>query len=723
MGTRTRGLTLLLLTIIGLSAAIVVHAQNSQPQVKVNYHEALDANGNSALQVYFTVQGSDGTILTNPPIKNVEILIDDQSYFAEVGKPDVSNPLFLSLALDVSGSMESTMTDLQNAAINAIESAPPEAQIAVLTFNEFIDVIQPFSPDHSQAAGRIRDLSNPYGGTCLYDAVNEAVEEVSGAVSGSPLARGAVILFTDGRDELTAGQGDTCSRRADLDDLLISPFPIYTIGLGGQVGANEFELRQIADETNGLVAIGAREDLNQLFQQIMIGLSSQLLAKSLLCLPQGTHEATLRVQFEEGTSDEVAIPFETTIDCIQLEETFLRVLQVDIIANEEQGVYTIEFVAENAPAVAQWQIRIINEQAGNTVDSYRYSATAGQPIQFTPDQLQPEAKYRVELSALDAVGQLLKNEDGKTTLAELTFVHWPEKAVVPAVTVDTIEIDRELGVFRVRLQIENKELIDRYTGQLINEDDKSLVRDLEPILTEDDSFEISLKGLQSADYLIEVNSLGEGNEVLATAVGEVKYLKPPVSFWQRLGLGLREYPFIPISIILVTLFIIVFLLWRSRQDKRATGMPWARARKLDSNQGTIHSPIDQTQLGGNMVSPEPDVYFEGPATPTPTLHSTATLQITRSPGLFAPNILVTVDHTPFTLGREGCDLNVPGDQRVSRNHAQIEQHNGIYYLQDMASINGTYLAGRKIEANRLVRLQNKAEIGLGRHTVVLFIWR
>jgi FhaA, N-terminal domain/FHA domain len=55
-----------------------------------------------------------------------------------------------------------------------------------------------------------------------------------------------------------------------------------------------------------------------------------------------------------------------------------------------------------------------------------------------------------------------------------------------------------------------------------------------------------------------------------------------------------------------------------------------------------------------------------------------------------------VDHFPFAIGRmEGNDLVLP-DPHVSRNHAQIEQHNGHYRLRDLSSRNGTHLNGQPI---------------------------
>ncbi len=50
-----------------------------------------------------------------------------------------------------------------------------------------------------------------------------------------------------------------------------------------------------------------------------------------------------------------------------------------------------------------------------------------------------------------------------------------------------------------------------------------------------------------------------------------------------------------------------------------------------------------------------------------------------------------------------CHLPLPGDD-ISRRHAQIIKQNGIYYVQDLQSTNGTYLDGQKIVPGQILPL-------------------
>lgn len=61
------------------------------------------------------------------------------------------------------------------------------------------------------------------------------------------------------------------------------------------------------------------------------------------------------------------------------------------------------------------------------------------------------------------------------------------------------------------------------------------------------------------------------------------------------------------------------------------------------------------------------------------------------------------------IGREGGDLNVPGDLYMSGSHCRIEEQDGRFTLADLSSRNGTYL-----------RLKTERELGHGDY---LFIGR
>jgi pSer/pThr/pTyr-binding forkhead associated (FHA) protein len=58
---------------------------------------------------------------------------------------------------------------------------------------------------------------------------------------------------------------------------------------------------------------------------------------------------------------------------------------------------------------------------------------------------------------------------------------------------------------------------------------------------------------------------------------------------------------------------------------------------------------------------------------------------------------VTVDADDFVIGRgDECNL-VLEDRAISRQHARIHHEGGVYYVEDLASKNGTWLNGEAVD--------------------------
>jgi hypothetical protein len=69
---------------------------------------------------------------------------------------------------------------------------------------------------------------------------------------------------------------------------------------------------------------------------------------------------------------------------------------------------------------------------------------------------------------------------------------------------------------------------------------------------------------------------------------------------------------------------------------------------------------------------------------------------------------------PFELGR-GRELDlVLSDPEVSRRHARFESQNGIVYVEDLRSRNGTFLNGRRIREAIEIREGDAVDTGTTR---------
>jgi len=130
-------------------------------------------------------------------------------------------PMRIALALDVSGSMENKIDQVEEALNHFIEILEPKDEIMVLTFSRRVHILQDFTSDRELLANVLTQLQ-PSGGTALYDAAYEAIRRVAKA----PAESKAVVLVSDGVNTESA---------TTFDDLLAlarrSEVPVFSIGL------------------------------------------------------------------------------------------------------------------------------------------------------------------------------------------------------------------------------------------------------------------------------------------------------------------------------------------------------------------------------------------------------------------------------------------------------------------------------------------------------------
>jgi diguanylate cyclase (GGDEF)-like protein len=82
-----------------------------------------------------------------------------------------------------------------------------------------------------------------------------------------------------------------------------------------------------------------------------------------------------------------------------------------------------------------------------------------------------------------------------------------------------------------------------------------------------------------------------------------------------------------------------------------------------------------------------------------------------------PGRVHALEEPTMTIGRgPECAIRLEGDG-VSRNHARIVRHAGMYTIEDLGSTNGTWVDGNPATAKPL---QSSARIRIGTHVVVRF---
>jgi len=107
----------------------------------------------------------------------------------------VEEPISVALMLDSSGSTEFQLKQIQDEAIRFVNLLKPDDSVAILSFADDVQLLEPFSLYHRKNPDAIRKIK-PGGLSAVYEAVWLALEQVLNPEFG----RKALVLFSDGVD-------------------------------------------------------------------------------------------------------------------------------------------------------------------------------------------------------------------------------------------------------------------------------------------------------------------------------------------------------------------------------------------------------------------------------------------------------------------------------------------------------------------------------------------
>jgi VWFA-related protein len=297
------GLGVLLL--LGLAWPGLVLAQ-SGIQVIINSISVSSIPGRSAYQVsaYLSPLDTNGNPIRSIAQDKFAVMVDSQPVNAKLEEA-VDDPISVVLVMDTSGSMSGTpLAAAKKAAQAFVESLGPQDKSALISFDKAFSEKVSFTSTKAQIISAIQGLApQANSGTCLYDAAYHAVE----MANLLPPGRRAVVILTDGEDE-TPDQSKPCSSYK-LDDVVelasnpVSHVPIYTIGLGADVGNSQ--LKRMANLSGGNFLASPRpEQLMNIFQVLFDQLRFQYkLSYESETIP-GPHLLLVRITTDGGNNQD-----------------------------------------------------------------------------------------------------------------------------------------------------------------------------------------------------------------------------------------------------------------------------------------------------------------------------------------------------------------------------------------------------------------------------------
>jgi Ca-activated chloride channel homolog len=244
----------------------------------------------SAVQVPVVVTDAQGrfvrgltkesfTLRENGQPQRIETLADD------------SLPLELIATVDISGSMERAMPQVQAAVKGLLARLRAGDTTTLLGFNETVFVLAERESDAGLRAAAVEALV-PWGGTAFFDATVRSLELV-----GQKAGRRGIIIFSDGDDRHSVGRRDESLRRIEEGQVVI-----YTVGFGDGASARFREtLTAFAEASGGRAYFPRRaEDLEAAFASILDELSHQYILSYVSGAPPDGTWRTLEIRACEG---------------------------------------------------------------------------------------------------------------------------------------------------------------------------------------------------------------------------------------------------------------------------------------------------------------------------------------------------------------------------------------------------------------------------------------
>jgi VWFA-related protein len=194
------------------------------------------------VEVPATVMDDHGRYIDDLPASGFQIL-DGGKAVPLAAFESRGEPVSVALLLDTTASMELSLAALKSAATQLISALRPDDTVAVYSLTGGMSQLQPFTTDKTAATRAV--LRASIGSmTALYDGlllVNRDLARRTG--------KKAIVVFTDGEDNISTLTGDTAVLRAKTAGV-----PIYTIAQGGALYSRALlgRLAGVSQATGGL---------------------------------------------------------------------------------------------------------------------------------------------------------------------------------------------------------------------------------------------------------------------------------------------------------------------------------------------------------------------------------------------------------------------------------------------------------------------------------------
>ena len=231
----------------------------------VGYAERVDVD---VVQVTVTISDGHGKFVGGVPQSAFHVNEDGKAqkitHFASENVP-----LELIVAVDISGSMTTSMPKLKKAVKEFLVAVPPKDQVSLLGFNDSVFALTRKTTDPQDRVKAVDRLA-PWGATALYDVIVRAVDML-----GKQVGRKALVVFSDGEDQGSHVSIDDVERKLQASDVTL-----YMIAQGRGISQDYLRktMQRLTVPTGGRTfTTDSIDQLHSAFEELLDELSNQYL--------------------------------------------------------------------------------------------------------------------------------------------------------------------------------------------------------------------------------------------------------------------------------------------------------------------------------------------------------------------------------------------------------------------------------------------------------------
>ena len=260
--------------------------------------EQVFQSGVEVVNVTATVTDAEGRLVAD--LDREAFSIHENGELQEITQFDRGRvPVSLGIVLDVSDSMRGQRMDDVRFALERFvrELLEPTDEVFVVTFNHNPDLVAPWTTPPGDI-GRPLDNVYSFGGTAIYDAMQEAIPRFRMRTH----QRAAILLISDGSDTASDANVRDIKRQLRRSDAFV-----YAIAIDDEEKrpindrVNEFTLREMTDESGGYTeVIRSIEEIGDATLRIAEELNQQYMLGYTPTTPPDNSFRAIRVRITHG---------------------------------------------------------------------------------------------------------------------------------------------------------------------------------------------------------------------------------------------------------------------------------------------------------------------------------------------------------------------------------------------------------------------------------------